>query len=216
MTPGGPPLADAEYVLPLRWADDRDLPDLVAYLGALVGWLPVTVVDGSDAERFAAHARAFPAGVRHVRPDPHPGRNGKVAGVLTGLRLVTADRIVVADESVTLPRAAAGLEIRTDGLWASLLCETAFEHWSLGLEAFGLRLDAEAVGDDPPSWADLVGERLPVGFDLEWELRAPPEPLIDGLGYRQVGTLFGELLVVRDRIEIEAILKEFKLPVPAK
>ena len=112
-------------------------------------------------------------------------------------------RIVVADEAVPLPRPTAGLEIRADGLWASLLCETAFEHWSLGLEAFGLRLDDEAVGDDPPAWADLVGERLPVGFDLEWELRGPPEPLGDGLGYRQAGTMFGELLVVRDRIEID-------------
>jgi hypothetical protein len=112
-------------------------------------------------------------------------------------------RIVVADETVPLPRAAAGLEIRADGLWASLLCETAFEHWSLGLEAFGLRLDADAVGDDPPAWADLVGERLPVGFDLEWELRGEPAALVDGRGYRQIGTLFGELLVVRDRIAID-------------
>ena len=113
-------------------------------------------------------------------------------------------RIVVADEAVPLPRPTAGLEIRADGLWASLLCETAFEHWSLGLEAFGLRLDDDAVGEDAPAWSDLVGERLPVGFDLEWELRAPPEPLVDGLGYRQAGKLFGELLVVRDRIEVEA------------
>jgi hypothetical protein len=113
-------------------------------------------------------------------------------------------RIVVADEAVPLPRPTAGLEIRADGLWASLLCETPFEHWSLGLEAFGLRLDLDAVGDDPPAYSDLVGERLPVGFDLEWELTGPPAPLIDGRGYRQTGTLFGELLVLRDRIEVEA------------
>jgi hypothetical protein len=113
-------------------------------------------------------------------------------------------RVVVADEAVPLPRPSAGLELRADGLWVSLLCETAFEHWSLGLEAFGLRLDDESFGDDAPAWSDLVGERLPVGFDLEWELRAPPERLSDGLGYRQAGTLFGELLVVRDRIEVDA------------
>ncbi|GIG37570.1 glycosyltransferase [Cellulomonas pakistanensis] len=100
MTPVGPALADAEYVLPLRWADDRDLPDLAAYLDRLVAWMPVTVVDGSDDARFAAHARAFPAAVRHVRPDPRPGRNGKVAGVVTGLRLARADRVVVADDDV--------------------------------------------------------------------------------------------------------------------
>jgi hypothetical protein len=111
-------------------------------------------------------------------------------------------RIVVADDAVPLPRPAAGLEIRADGLWASLLCETAFEHWSLGLEAFGLRRDEE-LGDDPPAWSDLVGERIPVGFDLEWELRGPPARLVDGRGYCQPGTMFGELLVVRDRIEVE-------------
>lgn len=98
--PGGPVLPDAEYVLPLRWADDGGLPDLVAYLERLVRWLPVTVVDGSDPDRFAAHAAAFPAGVRHVRPGARPGRNGKVAGVVTGLRLATADRVVVADDDV--------------------------------------------------------------------------------------------------------------------
>lgn len=103
MTPGGPALPDAEYVLPLRWADDRDLPDLVAYLGRLVAWLPVTVVDGSD-DLFAAHDRAFPPAVRHVHPDPHPGRNGKVAGVVTGLRLARADRVVLADDDVRYDR----------------------------------------------------------------------------------------------------------------
>ena len=98
---------------------------------------------------------------------------GRASFLFDGV-LASFGRIVVADEAVPLPRPTAGLEIRADGLWASLLCETAFEHWSLGLEAFGLRLDDDAVGDDPPAWADLVGERLPVGFDLEWELSEPP------------------------------------------
>lgn len=104
MSPGGPVLPDAEYVLPLRWADDHDLPDLAAYLGRLVAWLPVTVVDGSDDDLFAAHDRAFPPAVRHVHPDPRPGRNGKVAGVVTGLRLARADRVVVADDDVRYDR----------------------------------------------------------------------------------------------------------------
>ena len=95
-----PRLPDAEYVLPLRWSDDAGLDELAAYLGRLARWLPVTVVDGSDPERCAAHARAFGGAVRHVRPDPHPGRNGKVAGVLTGLRLASTARVVLADADV--------------------------------------------------------------------------------------------------------------------
>lgn len=93
-------VADAEYVLPLRWTDDGGLAELAAYLRALARHLPVTVVDGSDPDRFAAHGRAFGPAVRHVRPDPRPGCNGKVAGVVTGLRLATAGRVVLADDDV--------------------------------------------------------------------------------------------------------------------
>ena len=42
-----------------------------------------------------------------------------------------------------------------------------------------------------------------MGFDLEWELAGAPVPLVDGSGYQQPGTLFGEILVVRDRVEID-------------
>lgn len=121
-------------------------------------------------------------------------------GVIDGV-----GRIVVADEAVTMPRPTAGLEIRADGLWASFICETPFEHWSLGLEAFGLRLDEDAGAlEAVPSWSDLVGERIPVGFDLEWELRGPPEDLLDCVGYRQPGTTFGDVLVDRGRVAIDA------------
>jgi hypothetical protein len=123
------------------------------------------------------------------------------AGFLTDLVVGGVGRVVVADDSVPVPRRAAGLEIRAEGLWASLWCETPFEHWSLGLEAFGLEVDSDA--DVASSWSDLRGERVPVGFDLEWELRAAPEPLADGAGYRQEGSLFGVVVVERTRVEID-------------
>ncbi|NUU07953.1 glycosyltransferase [Leifsonia sp. C5G2] len=91
---------DAEYVLPLRWAEDSGLDELVAYLTGLRELVDVTVVDGSGPERFAAHASAFPAGVRHLPVEPWPGRNGKVAGVMTGLRTARHDRVVLADDDV--------------------------------------------------------------------------------------------------------------------
>ncbi len=91
---------DAEYLLPLRWDDDADLDDLVAYLEDLSSVLDVTVVDGSPAERFAAHARAFPVGVRHLPPREPGGGNGKARGVVTGLALSRHERVIVADDDV--------------------------------------------------------------------------------------------------------------------
>ena len=73
--------------------------------------------------------------------------------------------VVVRDHEVGLPR--QGLEVRADGLWGELTCETPFEHWTYGLEAFGVRLDepADALRGE-------IGERMPVGLDIEWEVEA--------------------------------------------
>jgi hypothetical protein len=71
--------------------------------------------------------------------------------------------VVVHDDDVTPPRGEQ-LVVRAEGLWAELLCETPAEHWSFGLEAFGVHFDdeAEAAASDR-------GDRVAVGFDLEWE-----------------------------------------------
>ncbi|WP_458780116.1 glycosyltransferase family 2 protein [Arthrobacter sp. D3-16] len=100
----------AEYILPLRWTDDSGLPDLAAYLGHLAEWIPVTVVDGSDPELFTRHAATFPPGVRHIRPASGEGGgsrgegNGKVAGVMTGVRAAKAELLVIADDDVRYTR----------------------------------------------------------------------------------------------------------------
>ena len=93
-------MLDGEYVLPLRWSDDADLAELTGYLRALSADIPVTVVDGSPPELFARHAAAWAGLVRHLRPQPWPGPNGKVAGVVTGVRAARSDRIVLADDDV--------------------------------------------------------------------------------------------------------------------
>ncbi|MFF1251997.1 glycosyltransferase [Pseudarthrobacter sp. NPDC058329] len=96
----------AEYILPLRWTGDSELPDLAAYLELLSGWIPVTVVDGSSPELFERHRAAFPAAVRHLRPEPggsdgsNARGNGKVAGVMTGVRSSMAELLVIADDDV--------------------------------------------------------------------------------------------------------------------
>jgi len=88
------------YVLPLRWTDDAGLAELTDYLLRLARVVPVTVVDGSSPALFAVHAAAWGHAVEHVAPDPWPGANGKVAGVMTGLRRARADVVVVADDDV--------------------------------------------------------------------------------------------------------------------
>lgn len=91
--------ADAAYVLPLRWTDDSGLAELAAYLRGVVEWAEVLVVDGSPDELFAAHGAAFPPEVRHLRPT-FACRNGKVAGVLTGLHSTACEYVVIADDDV--------------------------------------------------------------------------------------------------------------------
>lgn len=96
----------AEYVLPLRWADDSGLEELTAYLRELSEWIDVTVVDGSDRPRFAAHADAWGGFVRHLPVTVRSGANGKVRGVLTGVSAARHDAIVLADDDVRYDRAA--------------------------------------------------------------------------------------------------------------
>lgn len=127
-------------------------------------------------------------------------------------RIVDQGRVVVVrDDEVSLPR-AGGFEVRAEGLWGELICETRMEHWGIRLEAFGLVLDnpAQSPGGsflDFPE--DERGERIPVGLDLDWELyAAPPEAvgtLTDDVGeYRQLGEVHGEVLIGSDRIVVSA------------
>jgi hypothetical protein len=92
--------------------------------------------------------------------------------------------IAVRDDDVPPPR--QGLEIRADGLWAELWCEQPHEHWTFGLEAFGLRVDAVD---------EQMGDRVAVGLDLEWEVGPDGPPH---------GLVHGDVLVERDRFAVAA------------
>ncbi len=101
---GGPGLADAEYILPLKWNDSGDVFSLSGYLEELSRWISVLVVDGSPPGQFALHEQVFPASVRHCRPLPLGCANGKVEGVLTGLQLTESEYLVIADDDVRYTR----------------------------------------------------------------------------------------------------------------
>ncbi len=123
---------------------------------------------------------ARPDGVRgRVELDVPEAGPARYDAVFSGAQ-VGAGFLVVRDLEVPRPRRASIIELRSDGLWIEFTCETAGEHWSFGLEAFGLRVD------DPD---DEIGERIPVGYDLEWETP---------------NLVHGELLVGRDAFAIDS------------
>jgi hypothetical protein len=104
--------------------------------------------------------------------------------------------LLVHDHDMEAPRGAA-LEVRGQGLWSMVTCETPLDHWSIGLEAFAVALDdpAEAYRGER---GDLVG----LGFDLEWEALAPPfgQPG----GYGQACRVTGEILVADEQLALDA------------
>jgi hypothetical protein len=98
-------MPDGDYVLPLRWSDDAGFDELTAYLTWLSRHVRVIVVDGSPAPLFARHAGAWQGIACHVPPDPDLDfANGKVNGVVTGMRRATADLVVIADDDVRYDR----------------------------------------------------------------------------------------------------------------
>ena len=96
-------MIELTYVLPLRWDAEAegDVEEMTGYLRELSRHVPVIVVDGSPGPIFADHAHRWGGMVRHVPPDPLPPvANGKVTGVITGVRLAATERVVIADDDV--------------------------------------------------------------------------------------------------------------------
>ena len=94
----------ASYVLPVA-AQASQARKLSGYLKRISRTVAdVIVVDGSSQEIFDAHSRSWPAQVRHLRPELHT-TNGKVAGVITGVRAARYDCVIIADDDVRYRRA---------------------------------------------------------------------------------------------------------------
>ena len=98
--------ADATYVLPLR-STAPPTSELTEYLRSLARSVEVVVVDGSPPSVFEDAHRQWTSFAVHVPPDADIRyRNGKVNGVLTGLRHATHEKVVVADDDVRYDDAA--------------------------------------------------------------------------------------------------------------
>jgi len=81
--------------------------ELTSYLRWLSQSAEVLVIDGSPPDVFAAHAAHWNSFTVHLPPDPDISvLNGKVRGVLTGLRHATHEKLVIADDDVRYDEAA--------------------------------------------------------------------------------------------------------------
>ncbi len=111
--------------------------------------------------------------------------------------LTGPDRQLVAVIDPEVPLPSEGLEIRTAGLWATHICESPHDHWTVGLEAFGVGLD-----DPTEIYGRQFGDQVPLGFDLEWEATGPVENESGSVaGYQQPCLVTGEILVGREAID---------------
>jgi hypothetical protein len=102
--PGPRDVLAVSYVLPIaaQVPQGRALTGYLRRLGRTVD--EVIVVDGSPEETFKAHARHWSAHVRHMRPEVRT-TNGKVGGVMTGVRAARHDHVVIADDDIRYRRA---------------------------------------------------------------------------------------------------------------
>lgn len=106
--------------------------------------------------------------------------------------------LAVNHHEAKLPKGEV-LEVREDGLWSQLQCETPHDHWTVGLEAF-------AVGLDEPGEAyaeDLRGDKVPLGIDLEWQAQAPVYDYPGVTRYEQSCLVTGEILVGNSAISFD-------------
>lgn len=110
--------------------------------------------------------------------------------------------LAVVDHEV--PHRSRPLEVRTTDLWADHVCETPLDHWTLGLEAFAL-----GVEDPLELYGRQLGDRVPLGFDLEWETDGPvlEAPATDPAvrSYEIPCRVHGEILVGSEEIDFEGV-----------
>jgi hypothetical protein len=90
------------YLVPVRWRDGEQRAELASYLAAIAPHCDeIVVVDGSAPDVFEANRAAWGENAIQIAPDPADNcLMGKVAGVRTGLRHCSHERVVIADDDV--------------------------------------------------------------------------------------------------------------------
>ena len=119
--------------------------------------------------------------------------------ITTAAIVVAVDgRDPVALVSTDLPIPKGSMEMRGPGIWLELVCETPFDHWTVGLEAFGVTVEA-----DERISVDARGDLTPVGLDLDLDTIEPGPSDHDGALMVPV-RVHGEVLIGPDAHEIDA------------
>ena len=148
-----------------------------------VGWHEVHRVDAWSLDGALAVSWS-------VTARPATARAGFLAAVLRP----DEAPVVLAEDDIELP--PRRWELRTSGLWAECVCETPLEHWSYGLESFAL-----VIADPAELLGRAVGDRLPLGWELEFEAR--DEATWEATdAYGQDGEVHGVVLLGRDEVEV--------------
>lgn len=106
--------------------------------------------------------------------------------------------VLVVDDELPLP-AAPHLEVRSSGIWTDFIPQIPLEHFTVGLEAFGVGLD------DPNDVFDgLRGDLTPIGFDMEWETEGDMWP-IDPTGFEVPCRAHGEILLGHEEFDFDGL-----------
>jgi hypothetical protein len=106
--------------------------------------------------------------------------------------------VTVCDHEAPLPRGDA-LEIRAPALWSDVSCLEPLERFSVQLEAFGVGLD-----DPLEMYGRMRGDRVPLGFDLEWETDGRVFAYPAGITRYEVPcVVHGEILVGDEKIDFD-------------
>ncbi len=159
--------ARAAYILPIRSRSASGFEELASYLRSLRD-VELIVVDGSPRELFDALDRLLP-GVAHVPPiDGIRGANGKVRGVLTGLRLTWHERVVVADDDVRYDNVSLGRTIALLDYADVVRPQNVFDPqpWHAVLDSSRILINRAMDGDWPGTLA-FRRTLLPFGYNAD-------------------------------------------------
>lgn len=110
----------------------------------------------------------------------------------------TRRQLVVIDDEIPARSLTPSLEFRHHQIWAQHVCETPFDHWTVGLETHGVVVDSPREAVERP-W----GDRVALGFDVEWE--ALGSPVLERLGYAQRCRVTGDVLVGDEAHDLDVV-----------